>query len=165
MVKINVSRGCSASGIVQYVLNPDKQLQPDFIVKDVISTNMFGRSADELAQEFTFFSDLNPRVERFMTHYSVSLPPREFLSSDLMDGLTSELLSLMKHDGLYFAVRHHDQEHVNGVKHFHVAAASMNFDGSWVPDSFDRLTLKSIERKLEESFSLHWGASSQASYS
>jgi hypothetical protein len=154
MVKINVTRGSSASGIVQYALNPDKQLQPNFIVKDIISTNMFGRSADELAQEFTFFADLNPRVERIMTHYSVSLPPGESLDFGLMDGLTSELLSLMKHDGLYFAVRHHDKEHVNGVKHFHVAAASMNFDGSWVPDSFDRLTLKSIERQLEHSFAL-----------
>jgi Relaxase/Mobilisation nuclease domain len=154
MVKINVTRGSSASGIVQYVLNPDKQLQPDFIVKDVISTNMFGRSADELAYEFTFFSDLNPRVERIMTHYSVSLPPGEFLSSDLIDGLTPELLSQMGHDGLYLAVRHHDQEHVNGVHHFHLVASSINFDGSWVSDSFDRLSLKSIERKLEESFGL-----------
>jgi hypothetical protein len=154
MVKINVTRGSSASGIVQYVLNPDKQLQPDFIVKDVISTNMFGRSADELAYEFTFFSDLNPRVERIMTHYSVSLPPGEFLSSDLIDGLTAQLLSQMGHDGLYLAVRHHDQEHVNGVHHFHLVASSINFDGSWVSDSFDRLSLKSIERKLEESFGL-----------
>jgi hypothetical protein len=154
MVKINVSRSSSASGIVQYVLNPDKQLQPDFIVKDVISTNMFGRSADELAYEFTFFSDLNPRVERIMTHFSVSLPPGEFLSSDLIDGLTAELLSQMGHEGLYLAVRHHDQEHVNGVHHFHLVASSINFDGSWVPDSFDRLTLKSIERQLEHSFAL-----------
>jgi hypothetical protein len=154
MVKINVTRGSSASGIVQYVLNPDKQLQSDFIVKDVISTNMFGRSADELAYEFTFFSDLNPRVERIMTHYSVSLPPGEFLSSDLIDVLTPDLLSQMGHDGLYLAVRHHDQEHVNGVHHFHLVASSINFDGSWVSDSFDRLSLKSIERKLEESFGL-----------
>lgn len=154
MVKINVTRGSSASGIVQYVLNPDKQLQPDFIVKDVISTNMFGRSANELAYEFTFFSDLNPRVERIMTHYSVSLPPGEFLTANLIDGLSAELLSQMGHDGLFLAVRHHDQEHVNGVHHFHLVASSTNFDGSWVSDSFDRLSLKSIERKLEESFGL-----------
>jgi hypothetical protein len=72
----------------------------------------------------------------------------------LIDGLTAELLSQMGHDGLYLAVRHHDQEHVNGVHHFHLVASSINFDGSWVSDSFDRLSLKSIERKLEESFGL-----------
>jgi hypothetical protein len=154
MVKINVTRGSSAAGIVQYVLNPDKQLQPDFTVTDVISTNMFGRSAAELAYEFTFFSGLNPRVDRIMTHYSVSLPPGESLTANLMDGLTADLLSQMGHDGLYLAVRHHDQEHVNGVHHFHLVASSINSDGSWVSDSFDRLSLKSIERKLEESFGL-----------
>jgi Relaxase/Mobilisation nuclease domain len=154
MVKINSSRGRCASKLVHYVLDPEKQLDPDFNVEDVISTNMFGRSALELAQEFTFFSDLNPRVERIMTHYSVSLPPGEFLDSGLMDGLASELLSQMEHDGLFLVVRHHDQEHHLGVHHFHIAASSMNFDGSWVSDSFDRLSLKSIERHLERSFGL-----------
>lgn len=164
MVKISASRGRSAHDLMSYVLDPEKQLDPDFNVQDVISTNMFGRSALELAQEFEFFSDLNTRVQRIMTHYSVSLPPSEFLSSDLINGLTAELLSQMEHDGLYLAVRHHDQEHRNGVQHFHVAASSMNFDGSWVSDSFDRLSLKSIERNLEKFFGLSSPDSSPKSY-
>jgi Relaxase/Mobilisation nuclease domain len=164
MVKINSSRGRSAHDLVSYILNPEKQLDRKLDITEVISTNMFGRSALELAQEFTFFSDLNPRVQRIMTHYSVSLPPGESLDFGLMDGLTSELLSLMGHDGLYFAARHYDQEHLNDVKHFHVAAASSNFDGSWVSDSFDRLTLKSIERQLEQSFGLSSPVSSGKSY-
>jgi hypothetical protein len=154
MVKINASRGQSAHDLVSYILDPEKQLDHEFDVTEVISTNMFGRSALELAQEFTFFADLNPRVQRIVTHYSVSLPPGDHLDFGLMDGLTSELLSAMGHDGIYFAARHHDKEHLNGVGHFHVASASMRFDGSWVRDSFDRLTLKSIERQLEQSFGL-----------
>jgi putative transposase len=51
MVKINSSRGRCASKLVHYVLDPEKQLDPDFDVRDVVSTNMFGRSALELAQQ------------------------------------------------------------------------------------------------------------------
>lgn len=155
MVVLNFTTGSDPLGLAQYLLNPDKQKDA---TGTVVATNMGGRDASELAEEFRFIHDLRPKVKHFMRHLSLSFAPGEQVEAEQFRRTVQRLLELTKHDRCpYFAVRHHDQEHKHGVEHGHIAVCAIGWDGSRVSDSNilrrlkqeDRSIGRSIERQLE----------------
>ena len=152
-MNINYSKGSSPGGICRYLLNEQKQKQTE--QNPILETNMSGRDAEELAEEFRFSHDLNRRVEQTMVHYSVSLPTGEKVRDEEIGQISRGLLEKTGHgDCQYFVVRHHDRELHNDVTHWHVLTSAVNLKGQWVDDSFIKLRLKTVERELEQAFQL-----------
>ena len=152
-MNINYSKGSSPGGICRYLLNEKKQKQAE--QNPILETNMSGRDAEELAEEFRFSHDLNRRVEQTMVHYSISLPVGEKVNEAAIGQISRGLLEKTGHsDCQYFVVRHHDREHHNDVTHWHVLTSAVDLKGQWVDDSFIKLRLKTVERELEQAFQL-----------
>ena len=130
-MNINYSKGSSPGGICRYLLNEQKQKQAE--QNPILETNMSGRDAEELAEEFRFSHDLNRRVEQTMVHYSVSLPAGEKVRDEQIGQISRGLLEKTGHsDCQYFVVRHHDREQHNDVAHWHVLTSAVDLKGQWV---------------------------------
>ena len=158
-MRIKVVRGSSPGGLCRYLLREDKQRadsQADAAQSSpIFHTNMFGVTAAELAEEFRFSHDLNPRVKLGMVHYAISLPPGENPNTETKQGVVDKLLENRGHTHCqFFAVEHYDQLDKHNVHHFHVAASAVRLDGSWVSSSFERQKLKPIEREIEQELGL-----------
>ena len=149
---INVTKGSDPYKLTRYLLRDDKQKDdqpPD------IDTNMFGETPEELAEEFRFSHNLNPRVKQTMAHYSVSLPPNERVDIKTQEAITQRILKETGHIKCqYLSVEHHDQTHKHNVQHWHIAASYVNLDGQHIEDDFIRVKLRGIERDLEREFGL-----------
>ena len=149
---INVTKGSDPYKLTRYLLREDKQKDgqtPD------IDTNMFGENPEELAEEFRFSHNLNPRVIQTMAHYSVSLPPDERVDPKTRMAITQRILKETGHIKCqYLSVEHHDQSHKHNVQHWHIAASYVNLDGQHIEDDFIRVKLRGIERDLKREFGL-----------
>ena len=151
-MRINVTKGSDPLGLTKYILDPKKQRDEDIKAgrSPILDTNLFGRDATGLAEEFRFSHDLNSRVIRTMTHYSISLAPGETVSDSEKVAISKGLLNHMGHqDCQYFIAVHHDREHKSGVQHWHICTSSIDLNGRWVPDHFNYAELKQAERDLE----------------
>ncbi|MCG9892587.1 MAG: relaxase/mobilization nuclease domain-containing protein [Thermosynechococcaceae cyanobacterium MS004] len=152
-MRIKIIKGNDPSGLCQYLLAPEKQIEK----KDspILYSNMSGRDAEELAAEFRYARTVNRRVRNCMCHYSVSMPPEEKIGADKIKAVSKALLEKMGHERCqYFIVQHHDREHRNGVQHWHIATSAIALNGKWVNDSFNRPKLRKIEPELEQQFGL-----------
>lgn len=159
-MNIEYHSGSDPLGLCQYLLDPDKQL--DATQSPIISTNMAGRTAAELAEEFRFISDLNPRVRVTMRHFSISFQPGEMISRPKMAAIFGRLYELTGHQNcLYVNTQHHDQEQKCGVEHGHGGGSAVDRNGNWVDDQYLVVKLKygwkgnpAIERQLEAEYDL-----------
>jgi hypothetical protein len=152
-MNINYSKGSDPYGLVQYVLLPAKQESEQDT--PILATNMVGLNAEELAEEFRFAHDYNPRVRKTMTHYSVSLLPGEHKSGEEIGVISKAVLAKTGHqDCQYFVVEHHDRKDHHQVQHWHIVTSSVDMRGKWVDDAFIKLRLQHIERELTETFGL-----------
>ncbi len=153
-MRINVTKGSDPHGLCAYVLDPTKQKSG---AKPVVATNMAGDDSETLAREFEAIVQRPRRwaVKQTMAHYSVSLPPGEELDRAEMGAVSQALLQQMGHQNCpYFVVQHHDQEHKNDVHHWHIVTSTLDFNNEWVNDSFSKLRLQQVARKLESQFGL-----------
>ncbi|MCG9891584.1 MAG: relaxase/mobilization nuclease domain-containing protein [Thermosynechococcaceae cyanobacterium MS004] len=152
-MRIKIVKGSDSLGLCSYLLDPRKQIEAN---RDpVLDTNMSGRDAAELSEEFRFFRQLNLNVELFMCHYCVSMPPQEKIGTDKIQAVSQALLGKAGHgDCQYFIVQHHDREHRNGVQHWHIATSAIALDGKWVDDGFIRKRLRNIEQQIEQELGL-----------
>lgn len=158
-MRINVSKGSDPLGLCQYILAEEKQRDADRQAgkSPLLATNMFGKTPEELAQEFRFSHILNPRVKVTMCHYSISLAPGESISEQKKIKISRALLEKMRHkDCQWFITSHHDREHRNGVEHWHIATSSVDLNGQWIEDHFNYVKLKEVERDLERDFDLQY---------
>lgn len=117
----------------------------------ILDTNMFGQSAIELAEEFRYVADLNPRVQRVAIHDKVSFAPGEMPSLDTQKAVISDIRA-SRDQGKncpYVAVGHYDRIDNNEVYHLHILSSTVRLDGSWVDDSFERVKMKQVEREIE----------------
>lgn len=151
-MRINVTKGSSPLNLVKYLLDESKQREG---FEPEINTNMFGRSAEELAEEFRFSHTLNPRVKQTMNHFSLSLSPGERVDSVTRHAISQRLLELTGHeDCQYLSAEHFDQSHKNDVQHWHVGTSNVDLDGEHIEDDFIRVKLRTIEKQLEQEFGL-----------
>ena len=152
-MRIKVVKGSDSLGLCQYLLAPEKQIDRER--NPVLYSNMIGRDAGELAEEFRFSRLLNKNVESFMCHYCVSMPPGEKVESPQIINISKGLLQKMGHEKCqYLIVQHYDREHRNEVQHWHIATSAIALDGKWVNDSFNRPKLRTSEQQLEQEFGL-----------
>lgn len=157
-MRIKVTKSSDAQALCAYVLDAEKQPPTQRSPEEaILASNMAGETAADLARELEWHASLPRRkpVKKIAAHYSVSLTPGEELTRKQMAAVTRRLLAEMGHERCaYFAVQHHDQEHKQGVQHWHIVAATVNTANEWVDDSFSKLRTRQVERSLEERFGL-----------
>jgi Relaxase/Mobilisation nuclease domain len=160
-LRLKVTRGSDPSGLFDYLLDPSKQteakrveLQATGTARDLIlCATVPGQTSAQLALNFRRIARLNPNVCKTVAHYSVSLPEEDNGKVGLIEmrRISRMLLEQLGHGrSPYFAVEHHDTAH----RHWHIAASTISYDGSWVDDSFERYRIRAIESTIEDSFSL-----------
>jgi hypothetical protein len=125
----------------------------------LIGSNMEGITPHELATEFRFSQQLNPRVNRVVYHASLSLPHTERLRNDTWHEIAKKYLQAMGFDmNQYAVVRHSDRDH----DHAHIVASRVRLDGTTVSDSWDYRRSEAAIRQLERDYGLQSLHSSQA---
>ena len=74
---------------------------------EFLGGSMSGRNAQELASEFKLSHQLNPKVQRVVYHASLSLSPKERLSSEIWREVAAKYLSGMNFTDNQYAVYRH----------------------------------------------------------
>jgi len=144
-------KGRSFSKLLNYLFGKDGA--------SLIGSNMEGFTPRELAAEFRFSQQLNPRVNRVVYHASLSLPHTEYLENDTWHEIAKKYLQAMSFDmNQYAVVRHSDRDH----DHAHIVASRVRLDGTTVPDSWDYRRSEATIRQLEQEYRLQSLHSSQA---
>lgn len=151
-MRIKFTKGSSPLNLVKYLLDEQKQQQGQ---APEIDTNLFGKTAIEMAEEFRFSHALNLRVKQTMGHFSISLTPGERVDRHTRHRITQRLLELTGHgDCQYLSAEHFDQIHKHDVQHWHVGLSNVDLDGNHVEDDYLRVRLRQIEQQLEREFDL-----------
>ncbi|MBW4450238.1 MAG: relaxase/mobilization nuclease domain-containing protein [Spirirestis rafaelensis WJT71-NPBG6] len=136
-------KGKSFRGLLNYLFGKEGAKQ--------IGGNMEGNNPRELAAEFRFSRQLNPKVSRAVYHASLSLPHKESLDDETWHEITQKYLQAMGFDmNQYMVVRHVDREH----DHAHIVASRIRLDGTRVSDSWDYRRSEAVIRKLEQEYNL-----------
>ncbi|MEG4876892.1 relaxase/mobilization nuclease domain-containing protein [Microcoleus sp. CZ3-B4] len=119
----------------------------------LIGGNMVGENAQELAAEFLFSKQLNPRVEKPVYHATLSVPSGEYIPDAKWRAIALDYLEGMGLDqNLFSIIRHTDREH----DHIHIAASRIKLDekGTCVSDSWNYLRSEKLIQELEEKYDL-----------
>ncbi|BAZ34045.1 relaxase/mobilization nuclease family protein (plasmid) [Cylindrospermum sp. NIES-4074] len=136
-------KGKSFRGLLNYLFGKEGAKQ--------IGGNMEGTNPRELAAEFRFSRQLNPKVSRAVYHASLSLPHNESLDDDTWHEIAQKYLQAMGFGmNQYIVVRHVDREH----DHAHIVASRIQLDGTTVSDSWDYRRSEAVIRKLEQEYNL-----------
>jgi hypothetical protein len=136
-------KGRSFSKLLNYLFSKDGAV--------LIGRNMEGTTPQELAAEFRFSQQLNPRVNRVVYHASLSLPPSEHLENEIWHEIARKYLQAMGFDmNQYAVVRHSDRDH----DHAHIVASRVRLDGTTVSDSWDYRRSEAVIRQLERDYGL-----------
>jgi Relaxase/Mobilisation nuclease domain len=119
----------------------------------LIGGNMVGENAQELAAEFLFSKQLNPRVEKPVYHATLSVPSGEYIPDAKWRAIALDYLEGMGLDKNLFAIiRHTDRDH----DHIHIAASRIKLDekGTCVSDSWNYLRSEKLIQELENKYNL-----------
>ena len=136
-------KGQSFSKLLNYLFSKDGA--------SLIGSNMEGTTPYELAAEFRFSQQLNPRVNRAVYHASLSLPHTEHLENGTWHEIAKKYLQAMGFDmNQYAVVRHTDRNH----DHAHIVASRVRLDGTTVSDSWDYRRSEAAIRQLEQEYRL-----------
>lgn len=143
-------KGRSFSKLLNYLFGKDGA--------SLIGSNMEGLTPRELAAEFRFSQQLNPRVNRVVYHASLSLPHTEHLENEIWHEIAKKYLQAMGFGmNQYAVVRHSDRDH----DHAHIVASRVRLDGTTVSDSWDYPRSEAAIRQLEQAYGLRSLHSSQ----
>ena len=148
-----ISKGNGFSGVLGYLLDPDKQPR-------IISNCMESAKIDELAREFRMVSNLNRRVSKPVRHFSIAFAPEDGAVEDVIkEAIALRVLTgLGYQDCQYIAIDHHrddpghDESHDHD--HLHILTNAVNVFGDRVKDSWDMYKIQDILRKVETEFGL-----------
>ena len=122
-----IVKGSGARGIVDYVL--DKKKQATLIDCQGILFN----DNSTIAKSFIAQSRLNPRVDKFIGHISLSFSKQDLprLTDELMIQISREYMEKMGiRDTQYIIGRHYDKEH----PHVHIAFNRVDNNGRTISD-------------------------------
>ena len=114
---------------------------------------MVGETPQELAAEFRFSKQLNPRVEKPVYHAVLSVPSGEYIPDAKWRAIALSYLEGMGFDkNLFTIIRHTDRDH----DHIHIAASRIKLDekGTCVSDSWNYLRSEKLIEQLEEKYDL-----------
>ena len=134
-------KGRGASGLCAYLMGERDHNGETRPRADVIGGTFAGRTAGELAREFSQLHSLRPNLGVHVAHMSLRVPEDERkLSDDEWAAIGREWSEGMGFEG-YAVVSHGD--------HIHVAASRVRLDGSAVPDSQDWQRSERLIRSIE----------------
>lgn len=119
---------------------------------ELLSTNLFGDTAEERYREFKNYID--KELKNPMYHIFLRLPKGEHLSNEQFDELGHKYMDRLglgedKHP--YQIVRHYD---VEDGEHIHIIVSKTNFEGERFDDSKYKIKSNRIRKELEEEYGL-----------
>ena len=144
-----IVKGQDFSGVVSYVLNPEKQAEL------LQSAGIRTRDQQSIIESFRIQAGLNNRIKSPVGHTSLDFSPKD------KPGLTSERMqeiaeAYMKAMGIentqYLLVRHYDKEH----PHVHLLFNRVDHDGKTISDKNDRYRSERICKELTHQFGLYF---------
>ena len=112
----------------------------------MLDSNMSGRSARVLAQEFGQIRRLRPTLGKAVLHVSLSAAPGETVTDEQWRDIAQRYIKGMGLDqSQYCVIKHVDTEH----QHIHIIANRIRHDGTVVSDSHDYKRQEIIMREIE----------------
>jgi hypothetical protein len=118
---------------------------------EILDSNLLGKQADELARQFRFCCQKNPRVKRVLYQAILSMPADFPLENETWTQIAQEYLTQMGFvECPYLVVKHSERPH----HHLHLLAGRVRADGSCVSDSYDYYRSEQILRSLEQRYQL-----------
>lgn len=146
-----IVKGSVAKGIVDYIL--DKKKQATLIDCQGVLFNDNGT----IARSFIAQSKLNPRVDKFIGHISLSFSKQDLphLTDELMIQISREYMEKMGiRDTQYIIGRHYDKEH----PHAHIAFNRVDNNGRTISDRNDCYRSESICKELTRNYGLYFAS-------
>lgn len=144
-----IVKGSGAGGIVDYIL--DSKKQATLIDCQGVLFNDNGT----IARSFIAQSRLNPRVDKFIGHISLSFSKQDLprLTDGLMIQISREYMEKMGIcDTQYIIGRHYDKEH----PHVHIAFNRVDNNGKTISDRNDRYRSERICKELTRKYRLYF---------
>ena len=144
-----IAKGSGARGIVDYIL--DKKKQATLIDCQGVLFN----DNSTIAKSFIAQSRLNPRVDKFIGHISLSFSKQDLprLTDELMIQISREYMEKMGiRDTQYIIGRHYDKEH----PHVHIAFNRVDNNSRTISDRNDRYRSECICKELTRKYGLYF---------
>ncbi len=144
-----IVKGSGARGIVDYILDSKKQATLIDCQGVLLNDNA------SIARSFIAQSRLNPRVDKFIGHISLSFSKQDLprLTDELMIQISREYMEKMGiSDTQYIIGRHFDKEH----PHVHIAFNRVNNNGRTISDRNDRYRSERICKELTRKYGLYF---------
>ena len=146
-----IVKGTSFSGVVKYILDPEKQT--NLLAADGVRLKTLG----SIAQSFEAQRELNSRVSKPVGHISLdfSAQDRTKLSDEVMAHIAHDYMSRMGIVNTQYIIgRHHDKEH----PHLHIAFNRVDNNGRTISDKNDRIRSEKICKELTAQYSLYFAS-------
>ncbi len=144
-----IVKGSGARGIVDYILDSKKQATLIDYQGVLLNDNA------SIARSFIAQSRLNPRVNKFIGHISLSFSKQDLprLTDELMIQIGREYMEKMGiRDTQYIIGRHYDKEH----PHVHIAFNRVDNNGRTISDRNDRYRSECICKELTRKYGLYF---------
>lgn len=144
-----IVKGSGARGVVDYILDSKKQATLIDCQGVLLNDNA------SIARSFIVQSRLNPRVDKFIGHISLSFSKQDLprLTDELMIQISREYMEKMGiRDTQYIIGRHYDKEH----PHVHIAFNRVNNNGKTISDRNDRYRSERICKELTRKYGLYF---------
>lgn len=144
-----IVKGAGARGIVDYIL--DREKGASLIDHDGVLVSENGSIARSLIAQ----SKLNPKVEKFIGHISLSFSKEDLprLTDGLMVQISREYMMKMGiRDTQYIIGRHHDKGH----PHVHIAFNRVDNNGRTISDRNDRYRSERVCKELTRKYGLYF---------
>lgn len=144
-----IVKGSGAKGIVDYILDNKKQATLIDCQGVLLNDN------STIARSFITQSRLNPRVDKFIGHISLSFSKQDLprLTDELMIQISREYMEKMGiRDTQYIIGRHFDKEH----PHVHIAFNRVDNNDKTISDKNDRYRSERICKELTRKYGLYF---------
>lgn len=144
-----IVKGSGARGVVDYILDSKKQATLIDCQGVLLNDNA------SIARSFIAQSRLNPRVDKFIGHISLSFSKQDLprLTDELMIQISREYMEKMGiRDTQYIIGRHFDKEH----PHVHIAFNRVDNNGRTISDRNDRYRSEHICKELTRKYGLYF---------
>ena len=144
-----IVKGSGARGIFDYNLESKKQATLIYYQFVLLKDNA------SISRGFIAQSRLNPRVDKFIGHISLSFSKQDLprLTDELMIQISREYMEKMGiRDTQYIIGRHYDKEH----PHVHIAFNRVDNNGRTISDRNDRYRSERICKELTRKYGLYF---------
>jgi hypothetical protein len=141
-MKGKIIRGAGFRGVLNYVLDADKQAC-------IVGGNIVGRDAKSLAREFSHVRQLRPDCKKPVLHIALRLPAGEDVSAEQWLKITLTLFKLMRLSANrpWTLVKHLGE-------HVHLVTSRVDYNGKVWTGEFEALRLIEATQQIEKLFGL-----------